>query len=106
MANLTGERWKRIRGFVTPTFSGVNMKRMKPFFDDAVQTLLKNFEDARLKSDEVLLKNMYGAFTLDTLFQVCVLKQSSGFKRHQYVYLDRIWHQSGLPRGTEQSSYC
>lgn len=37
-----GEKWKRIRSIVTPTFSSGKLRRMKPLVDESLMVLEKN----------------------------------------------------------------
>ena len=51
---------------ITPTFSAGKMKRMKPSMDDTIRTLIANFEDSLKSSSKLDIKNISGAFTMDT----------------------------------------
>lgn len=64
------EQWKRLRAIITPTFAAGKLKRMKPLIDDTVRTLQRNFTSALASSSLVNVKQLYGAFTMDTVIQV------------------------------------
>lgn len=55
---------------MAPTFSTGKLRRMKPCIDQISQTLIKNINDARTKSDILNMKEFAGAFTMDTIIQV------------------------------------
>ena len=40
-----GDRWKRLRAIITPTFSAAKLKRMKLCVDDTIKTMIKNMEN-------------------------------------------------------------
>src|SRR5699024_10452120 len=90
LSNTTDETWKRLRAVVTPTFSAGKLRRMKPFVDDTIRTLLKNFEEARATNKTVNVKHIFGAFTMDTVIQVCIghfnitAKTEVGFTAHNF----------------------
>ncbi|KAJ6218346.1 hypothetical protein RDWZM_009503 [Blomia tropicalis] len=64
------ETWKRLRAVMTPTFSTGKLRRMKPLVDDTIRTLNKNMANAIKSSSDVNMKQIYGAFTMDTIIQV------------------------------------
>ena len=43
---------------------------MKPLIDDIIRTLQKNFDNFLATSDRVNVKQLFGAFTMDTVIQV------------------------------------
>ena len=62
-----GDRWKRIRGLTTPTFSAKKMKTMSPLVHQSIDKLINRFEQ-RLKEDkEFDIYKDFKCFTLDVI---------------------------------------
>ena len=70
MSTANDEEWKRLRTVVTPTFSSGSLKRMKPRINDTVQTLSKNFNKFLEKENVLNVKELYGAYTMDTVVRL------------------------------------
>ncbi|KAJ6223145.1 hypothetical protein RDWZM_001690 [Blomia tropicalis] len=70
LSTVEGEKWKRIRSVVTPQFSTGKLKRMKPRLDDTIDTLMANFESNLKEKPELDVKEIFGAYTMDTILQI------------------------------------
>src|SRR6218665_1337200 len=69
---IEDEKWKRCRLIMTPTFAMGKLRLMKPILNKTAQTLVDNFENAlkESKDNTIELKNVCGAFTMDTIVQI------------------------------------
>ena len=68
---MRDEHWKRVRATMTPTFATGKLRLLKTVFDGTVKTMLKNFEEIRLKNDNVVnLKEIFGGYTMDSIIQI------------------------------------
>ena len=80
---------------------------MKPFLDDTIRTLFNNLESTRASSDVIDVKQLYGAFTMDTVIQVyrkTIWNAGSFLNYFVFIlHIGCIWNQSGLLGGHEQS---
>ena len=97
MGSSEDEKWKRLRAVVTPTFSAGKLRLMKPFIDDTIRTLLGSFDSTLKHSNVVNVKHYFGAFTMDTVIQVCILKNyyEQDFLR-LISLLGGLWNQGEL----------
>lgn len=64
---IRDEQWKRLRSVITPTFSVGKLRQMKPFIDDTIRTLIRNFEVSLTQSSNANVKQLFGAYTMDTV---------------------------------------
>ena len=69
---MKGEKWKRIRSVITPTFATGKLRQMQPRIDMALETLVENFSNAidKANGEDIDVKRLFGGFTMDTLIQV------------------------------------
>ncbi|KAG8175868.1 hypothetical protein JTE90_026994 [Oedothorax gibbosus] len=67
LITLQGEQWKRVRDFVTPTFTSGKLKKMLGIFKECSKTLLQNLSAASQQGNPVDAKRLYGAFTMDVI---------------------------------------
>lgn len=64
---IRDEKWKRLRSVITPTFSVGKLRQMKPFIDDTIRTLLRNFDVSLTQSANANVKQLFGAYTMDSV---------------------------------------
>ncbi|XP_046545767.1 cytochrome P450 3A28-like [Haliotis rubra] len=66
---LEDAAWKRVRNTITPSFTGVKLKRMCGAINDCARTLTKNFSNNMEKNAGVNIKQYFGAFSMDAICQ-------------------------------------
>lgn len=64
---LNGERWKRVRTIVTPTFTTGKIKKMTSILIDSAKTLSNNFKKAAEEEKPIDTKGFFGAFAMDVI---------------------------------------
>ncbi|XP_067675595.1 cytochrome P450 3A29-like [Haliotis asinina] len=66
---LEDAAWKRVRNTITPTFTGVKLRRMCGPINNCARTLATNFSKVKGKNDGVNVKQYFGAFSMDVICQ-------------------------------------
>ncbi|XP_029910105.1 thromboxane-A synthase-like [Myripristis murdjan] len=67
---LRDEHWKRVRGILTPSFSGAKLKEMVPLINTTINTLM-NILNAHAKSGEAFdIHRCFNCFTMDVIATV------------------------------------
>ncbi|XP_048223876.1 cytochrome P450 3A9-like isoform X2 [Perognathus longimembris pacificus] len=61
------EEWKRIRMQLSPTFTSGKLKEMFPIIHEFCDRLLKNLRPQAEKGKPVVLKDIFGAYSLDVI---------------------------------------
>lgn len=115
---LENEKWKRIRSIMSPVFGVTKLKKMKPAFDDCVETLLLNFHDltknqnisldqnsfsdqnsfadenslSRENSNGVVIeaKDYFGAFSIDVICSVVFSTKIDSINNPNHVLVTSI----------------
>ncbi|KAH9526637.1 cytochrome P450 3A4 [Dermatophagoides farinae] len=67
---LKDEDWKRLRAIISPTFSTGKLRKMKPCLDDTIKLMAKNLDEKILKNPAVNMKEIVGAYTMDSIIQI------------------------------------
>ncbi|KAI2811727.1 Thromboxane-A synthase [Blomia tropicalis] len=70
LPNARDETWKRLRSVITPALSAGKLRNMKFCIDETIETLMINMNNAVDKSEIIDIKNIVGAFTMDTIVQI------------------------------------
>ncbi|XP_046579188.1 cytochrome P450 3A29-like [Haliotis rubra] len=65
--NVRGETWRRLRNIVSPTFSGVKLRRMCAGLNTCAGKLTDNFAAAAESGETVDVKTYFGAFSMDSI---------------------------------------
>ncbi|XP_046579199.1 cytochrome P450 3A4-like [Haliotis rubra] len=65
--NVQGETWRRLRNIVSPTFSGVKLRRMCAGLNTCAGKLTDNFAAAAESGETVDVKTYFGAFSMDSI---------------------------------------
>ncbi|XP_067687703.1 cytochrome P450 3A29-like [Haliotis asinina] len=66
---LDDEHWRRVRSIITPTFSSGKLRRMCTAINDCSRILTTNFSKAFGKKEGVVVKEYFGAYTMDVISQ-------------------------------------
>jgi cytochrome P450 len=70
LSMIRDDHWKRMRSIVSPTFSSGKLNKMKPIIDDCVQSLINDFNRLIKDNNEIDVKRVFGAFTMNVIIQV------------------------------------
>lgn len=68
--STSGEQWKRLRAVMSPTFSAGKLRKIKYIIDKTVTSMINNFENKLKNDNNVNIKELVGAFTMDTIIQM------------------------------------
>lgn len=66
---LKGSKWKEMRSVVTPSFTTSKMKMMSPIMNDAIDTLLENFEKFCQNGQVFEAYELFQKLTLDVIIR-------------------------------------
>ncbi|XP_046563337.1 cytochrome P450 3A28-like [Haliotis rubra] len=66
---LEDNAWKRVRNTISPSFTGVKLRRMCGAINDCARTLTTNFAKVMGKDAGVNMKQYFGAFSMDVICQ-------------------------------------
>lgn len=64
---LPGEKWKRVRTIVSPTFTTHKLRNSISITKGCIKGVKKNLASASVKGDPVDCKKLFGAYTLDVI---------------------------------------
>ena len=69
---MQGEKWKRIRSVLTPTFATGKLRQMQSRVDMALETLIDNIQSAidDTHGQNINIKRLFGGFAMNTIIQV------------------------------------
>ena len=68
---LQGEEWKKVRSILSPTFTGLKLKKMVPFINGIGDSLNSKFSKVlETESQEFELKPMFRACTMDIICNI------------------------------------
>ncbi|XP_071101635.1 cytochrome P450 3A24-like [Haliotis cracherodii] len=65
--NSRGETWRRLRNIISPTFSGVKLRRMCEGLNTCAGKLTENLAAVAESGETVVVKKYFGAFTMDSI---------------------------------------
>ncbi|OWF50100.1 cytochrome P450 3A24-like [Mizuhopecten yessoensis] len=89
MSILKNDRWRFVRGAISPTFSGKKLRQMTHLVNSSVDKLLENIERKVEVDEDIDMKKFVGRFTTDmvasTIFGLDVERQydkEDSFTRH------------------------
>ncbi|XP_046325528.1 cytochrome P450 3A13-like [Haliotis rufescens] len=66
---LEDDTWKRVRNIMTPTFTGVKLRRMCGPINDCAKTLTTNFSKDRGVNHRFNMKQYFGSYAMDVIAQ-------------------------------------
>ncbi|XP_046555165.1 cytochrome P450 3A13-like [Haliotis rubra] len=64
---LDDEHWRRVRSIITPSFSSGKLRKMCAAINDCSRTLTTNFSTVIGKKEGVIVKDYFGAYTMDVI---------------------------------------
>ncbi|KAK7473665.1 hypothetical protein BaRGS_00035062 [Batillaria attramentaria] len=90
LIGVTGDRWRRQRHTLTPTFSTSKLKAMNKFITRCCHNLIaamrKNTEEGKLLD----VKQMYGSFTLDVICGTAFGFETNALGHEDNVFLNNV----------------
>ena len=73
LINMRGERWKRVRSVLTPTFSAAKMKKLSGIMSSTIMTMVDLLDNKVDTNDGLIdVNDVFQRLTLDTIGQ-CAL---------------------------------
>ncbi|CAL1544080.1 unnamed protein product [Lymnaea stagnalis] len=70
LLTLKGDKWKRIRSIITPTFSSGRLKKMAPHVERNAKLLLENLRRKQESGEEIELRDACSCFALDVIASI------------------------------------
>jgi len=67
LTELKGDHWRTVRNTVSPSFNTARLKRMFPHIERNTKILIKHIKDKQERNEPVEVKDMFAAFTMDTI---------------------------------------
>ncbi|XP_067687706.1 cytochrome P450 3A8-like [Haliotis asinina] len=64
---LDDEHWRRVRSIITPSFSSGKLRKMGSAINECSKTLSANLSKAIGKKEGVVMKDYFGAYTMDVI---------------------------------------
>ncbi len=112
MFETKGERWKRVRGISSPTFSSKKMKVMSPLVHRSITKLMDTFE-RRVKNDEQFdISAEWKKLTLDVIASTVFSYDTDVFNSTDNIFLQKlaelfkVFKPDELPVHTQIWKFC
>lgn len=67
LTELKGDHWKDVRAIVSPSFNTSRLKRLFPHIESNAKLLLEHLKEKQETNEPVELRDLMGAFTMDTI---------------------------------------
>ncbi|KAM8974739.1 thromboxane-A synthase [Pelodytes ibericus] len=67
---LRGEKWKQVRGVLTPSFSAIRVKEMCPLINDGCDVLVKNLQRYADSGEPCDVQRSFASYTMDVVVSV------------------------------------
>ncbi|XP_067675610.1 cytochrome P450 3A29-like [Haliotis asinina] len=96
---LEDDAWKRVRNTISPTFTGVKLRRMCGAINDCAKTLTTNFSKVMGKNNRVNMKGYFGAFSMDVICQTAFgikVDSQTDFNHPFVVHAQKLFRPSKL----------
>ena len=85
-----GEKWKRVRGLSTPTFSGKKMKMMSPLVQKSIDKLLNRFERRVKQNEDFDISEDFKCLTLDVIASTVFSYDTDIFNTKDSIFLKKL----------------
>ncbi len=90
MFRAWGEKWKRVRGISTPTFSGKKMKLMSPLLQKSIHKLMDKFEKRVQEGKEFDISEDFKCLTLDVIATTAFSYHTDIFNTKESIFLKKL----------------
>ena len=85
-----GEKWKRVRGLSSPTFSGKKMKMMSPLVQESIDKFINRF-DRRVKENEDFdISEDFKCLTLDVIASTVFSYDTDIFNTKDSIFIEKL----------------
>ncbi|XP_067687704.1 cytochrome P450 3A13-like [Haliotis asinina] len=97
---LDDEHWRRVRSIITPSFSSGKLRKMCAAINDCSRTLTSNFSKAIGKKEGVVMKDYFGAYTMDVIAQTAfgIKVDSQNDFNNEFVANAKVMFTQSKPR--------
>ena len=85
-----GQKWKRVRGISSPTFSGKNMKMMSPLVQRSIEKLMGRFEDRSNNNEEFDISKDLKCLTLDVIASTVFSYDTDIFNTESSIFIQKL----------------
>ena len=85
-----GQKWKRVRGISSPTFSGKNMKIMSPLVQRSIEKLMRRFEERSNKNEEFDISKDLKCLTLDIIASTVFSYDTDIFNTENSIFIQKL----------------
>ena len=85
-----GQKWKRVRGISSPTFSGKKMKMMLPLVQRSIEKLMRRFEDRSSKNEDFDISEDLKCLTLDVIASTVFSYDTDIFNTERNIFLQKL----------------
>ena len=85
-----GQKWKRVRGISSPTFSGKKMKMMLPLVQRSIEKLMRRFEDRSSKNEDFDISEDLKCLTLDVIASTIFSYDTDIFNTESNIFLQKL----------------
>ena len=85
-----GQKWKRVRGISSPTFSGKKMKMMLPLVQGSIEKLMRTFEDRSNKNEDFDISEDLKCLTLDVIASTVFSYDTHIFNTESSIFLQKL----------------
>ena len=90
LAEITGEKWKRVRALSSPTFSGKKMKFISPLVQESINKLMEKFEYRANKNNDFNIMDDIKLLTLDVIASTVFSYETEVFKTEDSIFFEKL----------------
>src|SRR5258708_1667987 len=87
---INGEKWRRIRSILKPTFTSGKMRKMFHLMNDCTDDVLEVLEERAKKGEDVDLKVLFGNYTLDVIGRCCFATKTNVYKDPNNEFVKQV----------------
>ncbi len=85
-----GEKWKRVRGISTPTFSARKMKMMSPLVHQSIDRLMERFQKHAKAQEDFDVYEDWKCLTLDVITSIVFSYDTDVFNSKDSIFLKKL----------------
>ena len=90
LIEMTGEKWKRVRGISSPTFSAKKMKFMSPLVQESIKKLMDKLEHRANVNYDFNIYDDFKLLTLDVIASTVFSFDTEVFKMEDSIFYEKL----------------
>ena len=90
LVEMSGEKWKRVRGISSPTFSGKKMKIMSPLVQQSINKLMDKLEQRAKINNDFDIYDDFKLLTLDVIASTVFSYDTEVFKTEDSIFYKKL----------------